>query len=96
MPPRRPFGVLKTGSMRLLWNSLGGEPNALTSSGAKTATRTSSRTRTPPPMATLSRRRRSQAIWPSERPSILVPMPAVTASGEAEAAASVTSIGAVI
>src|SRR5215831_9803404 len=49
----------------------------------------------PPAMATLSRRSRIQAIWPSDRPSIaLAPAPSSTDSG---AAASVdTSSGAVI
>lgn len=48
----------------------------------------------PPPIATLSRRSRIQAIWPSERPSMaLAPAPCSTASG---AASADVSSGAVI
>src|SRR5258708_35160104 len=61
------------------------------------ATSTSSSTMTPPAIATLSRRRRIQAIWPRERPSIAWPPTlASTASGTASALVGETSIGAVI
>ena len=61
-----------------------------------TATRISRMTMTPPATATLSRLKRDQAIWPSERPSICpFSAPTSTASGCASAADPVVSIGAV-
>ena len=69
-------------SMRSWLNCVGGSPRSLTIRGAKTATRTRKTRKAAPAMAILSRLRRRQAIWPSERPSILSPPASALVGGD--------------
>ena len=96
IPPNLPIGasVPVLVSIRSWLYRFGDTPMALQISGAKIATSISTITTPAPASATLSRLSLVQAIWPSERPSIL-PAPLRTASGSAAIAPGSTSSGVV-
>ena len=72
MPPQRPLGRPPESSIALELNASGSTPTSLVISGAKTAIRMTSTTMPRLTIATLSRRRRPQAIWVRDRPAISV------------------------
>src|SRR3954453_2086786 len=87
IPPNLPLGssVPPWMSTRFWWNSAGGSPRNLTITGAKTATSTRKIRKKRPAIASLSRLRRRQAIWRSDRPWMAEP---VAAAGSPAAAGS--------
>ncbi len=95
--PVPPLGVIVIVSIMSWLNWFGGWPNQPTISGAKTATKIRKMMTPAPVRATLSRFRRIQAIWPSDRPWIaFAPAPSVTDSGVAFSSPPETSSGAVM
>lgn len=97
IPPKSPLGREVLASIRSWLKVLGSSPSIDCSGRERAAIRISRTTMRPPATATLSRLKRVQAIWPSERPSIfLASTPSSTASGCASACDPVVSMGAVI